>query len=82
MSSDLRTKVKLTAVNALTGWDAAIYDAERSVEAAKARIEQLTVSIHRFKQFKEAGELFPGERMAKPKRKTRRKSLLSQASDL
>jgi len=59
MSRALSKKVKLKTINALTGWDAAIYDAEKAIETAKVRIEKLTVSIHRFKQFKATGAPFP-----------------------
>jgi len=71
MSRTLSKKVKLKTVNDLTGWDAAIYDAERAIEATKSRIESLTVSIHRFREFRSAGEPFPGG--ALPKRKSSRR---------
>ena len=66
MSRALSKKVKLKTINALTGWDAAIYDAERAIEVAKARINNLTLSVHWFKQFKDAGEPFPGHATGAP----------------
>jgi hypothetical protein len=75
MSSTLSRNVTVKAISHLTGWDAAIYDAERAMELAKIRIETLTVSLHRFKQFKASGEPFPGEK----RRKKRQKTLIPRA---
>ena len=75
MSRTLSRNVTARPINHLTGWDAAIYDAQLAIESAKIRIESLTISIHHFREFKASGEPFPGER----KRKKRRKTLISKA---
>jgi len=70
MSRTLSRTVTAGSIKRLTGWDAAIYDAERAIELAKIRIETLTVSLYRFKQFKASGEPFPGEKTRKKRQKT------------
>jgi hypothetical protein len=89
MSRSLSKNVTAKSINRLTGWDAAIYDAQRAIESAKIRIETLTVSLHRFKQFKASGEPFPGEKTKQKRRKTlitkvgnRKQSLSGQSKDL
>lgn len=57
LSSDLSKKQQ----KSLSLWDAAITDAERMIEEAKGRIEELTFSIHFFRKQRDAGEPFPGE---------------------
>jgi hypothetical protein len=61
MSSDLSTNRKQTRRNPVTRWDGAIYEAELQIGKARARIECLTVAIHRFKDFRDSGEPWPGE---------------------
>jgi len=67
MSSTLSTNVSRKSLNRLSGWDMAICDAENEVRKAQARVERLTLSIANFKQFRDQGEPFPGEK------KTRRR---------
>jgi hypothetical protein len=61
VSRTLSKKLKLKTINALTGWDAAIYDAEKSIEAAETRVDSLKMSIYQFRQFKKDGLVFPGD---------------------
>jgi hypothetical protein len=57
LSRDLSKKQQ----KSLTGWDAAIADAERMINEAKETIETLKFSIHSFKAARDRGEPFPSE---------------------
>jgi hypothetical protein len=59
MPRQLTKKVKNTTARELTGWDAAIVDAENEILKAKQRIDALRLSVASFKEFKASNEPFP-----------------------
>ena len=59
VSRELTRKVKNKTTRPLTGWDAAIVDAENEILKAKQRIDALRLSVASFKDFKASNEPFP-----------------------
>lgn len=46
----------------LSGWDAAIYDAEQRIGKVKSRLAELKAALSLFKERRDAGEPFPSEK--------------------
>ena len=50
-----------------TGWDLAVRDAERKVEAARLRLAEMVSAPVVCKERRDSGEPFPGESVEQPK---------------
>ena len=51
-----------TSVNNSRGWDAAIIEAQRQIQAAEKRISRLKLSVKVYKEMRDKGEPFIAER--------------------
>jgi len=59
MSSRMSTKMSLSKKDTVSGWDAAITDAERKIQKAEITIARLRQGILAFRKMRDRKEPFP-----------------------